>query len=237
MNLIMNWKKMKMNNYQKFILLLQNYLKENLAISDDNIEELSKRFLSDMKNASLDDSNNNYLYNGDKKLSVIKMDDFTDCYRQIKSNQIKNDTIEKENNINAVDAFLINKDNIWFLIEFKDAEIKSGKSKIKHNIIRKAYGNWYMLLDILYNMKDKNFMDNFDYENPIEFAKNNVVYILVCSGENNSQIQRFVSDAKSEKRYYTPPFMNKLKWYLFKDAYVYTELYFEKEFVNKFKYE
>lgn len=31
--------------------------------------------------------------------------------------------------------------------------------------------------------------------------------------------------------------MNKLKWYLFKDAYVYTELYFEKEFVNKFKYE
>ena len=162
---------MKMNNYQKFILLLQNYLKENLAISDDDIQRYSIKFLSDMKNASLDDSNNNYLYNGDKKLSVIKMDDFTDCYRQIKSNQIKNDTIEKENNINAVDAFLINKDNIWFLIEFKDAEIKSGKSKIKHNIIRKAYGNWYMLLDILYNMKDKNFMDNFDYENPIEFAK------------------------------------------------------------------
>lgn len=110
----MNWKKMKMNNYQKFILLLQNYLKENLAISDDDIQRYSIKFLSDMKNASLDDSNNNYLYNGDKKLSVIKMDDFTDCYRQIKSNQIKNDTIEKENNINAVDAFLINKDNIWF---------------------------------------------------------------------------------------------------------------------------
>lgn len=232
MNLIMNWKKMKMNNYQKFILLLQNYLKENLAISDDDIQRYSIRFLSDMKNASLNDSNNNYLYNGDKKLNIIKMDDFTDFYCQIKSN-----TTKKENNINAVDAFLINKDNVWFLIEFKDTKIKSDSSKVKQNIIRKAYGNWYMLLDILYNMKDKNFMDNFDYENPIEFAKNNVVYILVCSGELNPQIQRFVSDAKSEKRYYTPPFMNKLKWYLFKDAYVYTELYFEKEFVNKFKYE
>jgi histidyl-tRNA synthetase len=96
---------MKMNNYQKFILLLQNYLKENLAISDDNIEELSKRFLSDMKNASLNDNNNYYLYDGDKKLNVIKMDDFTDFYCKIKSN-----TTKKENNINAVDAFLINKD-------------------------------------------------------------------------------------------------------------------------------
>lgn len=232
MNLIMNWKKMKMNNYQKFILLLQNYLKENLAISDDNIEELSKRFLSDMKNASLNDNNNYYLYDGDKKLNVIKMDDFTDFYCKIKSN-----TTKKENNINAVDAFLINKDNIWFLIEFKDTKIKSDSSKVKHNIIRKAYGNWYMLLDILYNMKNKNLVDNFDYKNPTKFAKNNVVYILVCSGENNTQIQKFISDAKSEKRHYTPPFMNKLKWYLFKDAYIYTELYFEKEFVNKFKYE
>ena len=49
MNLIMNWKKMKMNNYQKFILLLQNYLKENLAISDDDIQRYSIKFLSDMK--------------------------------------------------------------------------------------------------------------------------------------------------------------------------------------------
>lgn len=223
---------MKMNNYQKFILLLQNYLKENLAISDNDIQELSTQFLSDMKNASLNDSNNNYLYNGDKKLNIIKMDDFADFYRRIKS---KNAT--KEDNVNAVDAFLINKDNVWFLIEFKDTKIKSGVSKIKHNIIRKAYGNWYMLLDILYNMREKIFIDNFDYNNPIEFAKNNVVYILVCSGNLNPQIRSSVSDAKSTKRYYTPPFMNKLKWYLFKDAYVFTELYFEKEFVNKFEYE
>ena len=68
---------MKMNNYQKFILLLQNYLKENLAISNDDIQRYSIKFLSDMKNASLNDNNNYYLYDGDKKLNVIKMDDFT----------------------------------------------------------------------------------------------------------------------------------------------------------------
>ena len=85
MNLIMNWKKMKMNNYQKFILLLQNYLKENLAISNDDIQRYSIKFLSDMKNASLNDNNNYYLYDGDKKLNVIKMDDFTNFYSQIKN--------------------------------------------------------------------------------------------------------------------------------------------------------
>ena len=232
MSLIMNWMKMKMNNYQKFKLLLHKYLEENLSDSIEDMQSMLRTFLADIKDASRNDAGDNYLYNGERKLDIIKMDDFTDFYRRIKNKEAK-----KEDNVNAVDAFIISKDNIWFLIEFKDTKIRSGDKKVKHNIIRKAYGNWYMLLDILYNTVEKDFLDNFDFENPVNFAKNNVVYILVCSGELNPQIRKSVSDAKNEKKFYTPPFMNKLKLYLFKDAYVYTELYFEKEFVNKFEYQ
>lgn len=41
---------------------------------------------------------------------------------------------------------------------------------------------------------------------------------------------------KYKKKKYTPEYMQKMKEYLFKDAYVYTEIEFEREFVKKFQY-
>lgn len=75
---------MKMNNYQKFVLLLQNYLKENMRADDEDIRKISEKFLADMKEASQNSAGDNYLYNGERKLAIVKMDDFTDFYRQVK---------------------------------------------------------------------------------------------------------------------------------------------------------
>lgn len=89
-----------------------------------------------------------------------------------------------------------------------------------------------MLLDILYEMKEQGKTNElFDYTNPIRFGKEHVHYVLVCSKEKNPQIVQQIL-----KKRYTPPFMEKLKDYLFKDAYAFTEDYFEMDFVHQFTY-
>lgn len=93
-----------------------------------------------------------------------------------------------------------------------------------------------MILDILYNTdKNKNYK-NFDYSNPVKFAKENVVYILVCNSSKNPNIVTQIKNHKYNKEKYTPIFMQRLKEYLFKEAYMYTEIEFEREFVKKFNY-
>ena len=68
------------------------------------------------------------------------------------------------------------------------------------------------------------------------YDNGHVHYILVCSGEENPKIYNQVKNQALLKQNYTPPFMRRLKDYLFKDAYVYTENFFEEEFVKKFAY-
>lgn len=71
-------------------------------------------------------------------------------------------------------------------------------------------------------------------QNPIRFAEEHVHYILVCSSEKNPNLYNLVKAQVLLKQNYTPPFMQRLKDYLFKDVYVYTENFFETEFVKKF---
>ena len=139
--------------------------------------------------------------------------------------------------INTADAFLINKDNNWFFIEFKDSEIKATKDSLKNNVLKKAYSNWYMLLDMLYstNGRDDAYLD-FAYFNPVEFAKQHVYYILVCSTDKNPNIYTQVKNHDLIGEKYTPEFMLRLKDYLFRDAYVYTEEFLERRFVEEFSY-
>ena len=92
-----------------------------------------------------------------------------------------------------------------------------------------------MVLDILYNSCGKKYT-KFNYENPIKFAKDNVIYILVCNSCKNPNVTTQIRNYRYKNKKYTPVFMQKIKEYLFKDAYVYTEIEFEREFVKKFKY-
>ena len=175
-----------------------------------------------------------YLYNGEKDFEVIDMDLIAkQAYKEIKhAKDIAN------NFVNTADAFLINKENEWYIIEFKDAAISAKSDSLKNNVLKKAYSNWYMLLDVLYSMNEKKdrYME-FAYENPVEFAKQHIHYILVCSEEKNPNIYTQIKNSTMIGEKYTPLFMQRIKDYLFKDAYVYTEKYFERDFVEKFAYE
>ena len=154
------------------------------------------------------------------------------CYKIIK----KPNNLD-EHPVNSVDAFLINFNNDWYFIEFKDATIRNDSNTLKNNIIKKAYSNWYMLMEILYEMKDTEFKySGFEFSNPVNFAQNHVYYILVCSLSKNPSMYKLIKGCELANSKYTPPFMNRIKGYLFKDAYAYTEDFLERKFVNGFRY-
>lgn len=197
-----------MNNFEKFKRLIDDYFLKN----NSNKEKVS------------------YVYNGIKDIDVIDMDEIARCgYKKIKN--------PETDPINTVDAFLINRKNEWFLIEFKDSTINASNNGLKNSVIKKAYSNWCMILDMLYEMKNtKSEYAEFDFDNPMKFARENVTYILVCSLEKNSKMYIQIKNSELVKSKYTPPFMCRLKNYLFKDAYVFTEDYLERKIVNNFEY-
>lgn len=51
-------------------------------------------------------------------------------YKFIKS------AVGKDNIINTADAFLINQNDEWFLIEFKDDEVKADNSQLKNSVLK-----------------------------------------------------------------------------------------------------
>lgn len=207
---------------------------KNAVIKYLSIYDIDINFLSTLREVSLNDAEEKtkYLYTGDKNIEVVSMDILAEkVYKQIRG------TFSADNPIASVDAFLINNKNNWYFIEFKDCPINGKKSSVKNNIIKKAYENWYMVLDIIYSLAERGEKTTiFDIANPVNFARNHVYYILVCSAEKNVNIYNQVKNNILLHQNYTPPFMQRLKDYLFKDAFVCTEDYFEQRFVNKFTF-
>lgn len=164
------------------------------------------------------------------KLKAINMDAFAKkAYRKI----ILPDSKTEDDAINTADAFLINRDNEWYFIEFKDARLGNAKA----SVLKKAYSNVYAVLDVLYTMqRTKVRYDGFDYENPVEFMRHNVTYVLVFSSAKNPQhvIQLKNHQLKGEK--YLPVFMERLPGYIYKDAYAMTEINFDGEFARQITY-
>lgn len=202
-----------MSNYERVKNFFEEYFKSKGVQLDLEIS---------LRDSSYNDNGNNYLYDGKKELVAISMDTIAKYgYKVIKD--------AKGNPVNTVDAFLVDTNNEWYLIEFKDCQI----SKKKENIEKKGMGNFLMLMDIFY---DGGNFDIGDYDNFLEFARSKITYILVCSKEKDgySYDQIRASDIVGER--YTPEPLMKFKDYFFKDAYAYTEDYFERRFIKEFSY-
>ena len=216
---------MIMSNFSSMVAMIDAYLLSY------GIEQNIKSSLHETSKNKCDNCTDVvYAYNG-MELEVIDMDSIAkNGYKKIKK-----PSFPLDKPINTVDAFLINSQNQWFFVEFKDAPINDTKNKI--TIFKKAYANWYMLMEILYKMKNtENEYSGFDFSNPIEFAQNNVYYIAVFTTTKNPQLYMQIKNQDLVKSTYTPPFMEKVKTYIFKDAFVYTESFFERKFVRNFSY-
>lgn len=170
------------------------------------------------------------LYEDNRKdMQVIDMDEIAHkAYRVARYPE----SVKEDDSLASADAFVINADNMWYFIELKNQEI----AKAKDSVTKKAYQNWYWLVDVLREMKDTIQYNNFNYEDPISFARENVTYILVVSQEKNYNNVKKMHDCKLAGQKFLPQYMEKLEKYTFKETYVYTPEMFEQKFVKKFEY-
>ena len=170
------------------------------------------------------------LYEDNRKdMQVIDMDEIAHkAYRVARYPE----SVKEDDSLASADAFVINADNMWYFIEFKNQEI----TKAKDSVTKKAYQNWYWLVDVLREMKDTIQYNNFNYEDPISFARENVTYILVVSQEKNYNNVKKMHDCKLAGQKFLPQYTEKLEKYTFKETYVYTPEMFEQKFVKKFEY-
>ncbi|MCM1105947.1 MAG: hypothetical protein NC355_03285 [Blautia sp.] len=171
-----------------------------------------------------------YLYDRPyKNLKVMDMDAI--AHSPYRASRFLESTKESEAPA-SIDAFLISAEDKWYFIEFKDQKIAAAKD----SVTKKAYANWYWLMDILYEMMGTCTYPTFRYDNPIAFAKDRIIYILVVSEEKNSLETKKMHDCELAGEKFLPEYMKKLEKYVYHEAFVYTPRLFEKEFVKKFVY-
>lgn len=147
----------------------------------DQIKEILKQFsdkyvtkiiieskmsaVSEDKAASKNTEEKVLLYEDSRKdMQVIDMDEIAhNAYRIARYPE----SVKEDDSLASADAFVISADNMWYFIEFKNQEI----TKAKNSVTKKAYQNWYWLVDVLREMKDQIQYNNFNYEDPISFAE------------------------------------------------------------------
>lgn len=216
-----------MSNYQQFKSFLNN-----LA------QQYGKNIETNLHEASFDNSRKPvvYVYEKDRvSLNVINMDLFSQqVFTKTKYTQTELSGRKDINDlaIATVDGLIIDKNNEWYFIEFKNQQI----SKAKESVVKKAYQNYYLLLSLFCDYSNKYKNTDFNTEEPLQFAKKNITYILVVSENENLVDVTRMHNMSLAGEYVRPEYMDKLRHYLFKDAYVYLPSDFEREFVSKFVY-
>ena len=212
---------MQMSNFQLFKELMENYTEEKgwpLSLE------------TSVTNASYSTESENSLC--ESNLPMIDMDHFAKKgYRKI----ILPNSWSEDDSINTADAFMVDADNEWYFIEFKDGKLSNKSNKV--SVLKKAYSNVYAVLDVLYSMKETQFAyQEFDYDNPMDFLRKKVSYILVFSEKHNTEHVLQMLNHKYKNENYLPEFMTRLKGYIYKDAYAVTENVFEHTFLKKISY-
>lgn len=199
-----------MSNLEKFASMMEVYLKRK-GYTENLVSNISDTSFSSEAKASLCNSS----------MIVIDMNRFAKRgYRRIILPLCQTEA----DSINTADAFMINKDNEWYFVEFKDAKV--GNSK--HSILKKVYSNVYAVLDVLYEMKEQEEAYlQFAYENSIDFIHKHVTNILVFSGAKNLQDAKQMLNFKLIKGKYLLEFMKRLQGYIYKEAYAVNEGEFE----------
>lgn len=207
-----------MNQYDEFKAMIDAYLNQN---------EKTANYKSNLHETSFSDAESVYLYESSQRdIEVINMDSIAqESYRNIRFPESN----KKEDSLSTNDAFIVCNDNMWYFIEFKNQKL----NKTKDSVSKKAYCNWYMLLDIIYEMGQKQRLETFWYDNPIAFARENVNLILVISEDKNPTEAKLIQDSITAGERYVPVFLEKLQKYIYHDVYLYTPATFERYFVKK----
>lgn len=200
-----------MNRYTLLKQIIENYIDDH----GFNVE-----IESNIKDTSYDKTNDTYLCEFGENFKVIDMDVIAkDVYGNIYKSGKTGST---------ADAFFVLEDGKWYFVEFKNTKIDTSSLKLRVQL--KAYENLHLLFDILLDMTEIS-RELGCIENPIDFIRNNVIYILVCSEEKNIKEADFIRKSQLTKKQYVPGFMEELNSSVFKESYLLTEKNFYREFI------
>lgn len=171
--------------------------------------------LSDMISASADDTNHKCVYNETKyNMEVIKLDEYTKDFD--KKCHLKNPRLKVSHQPYAVDAVCVNKDNEWFLIEFKNQKLKEVIKEVPKKMLSSLW-----LIAFLYSELSEKIADETDI---LKFARENVTFITVVSSDKNEDDMEAIGTIwEKNASFYTPKQFEKYKGYYFKDIYVLSE--------------
>ena len=181
--------------------------------------------LSDMINASEDEVDHENVYSDENyNMEVIKLDEYTKDFNRMRRLEIPE--LKEDHQPKAVDAVCVNKENNWFLIEFKHQSLKSA---LKSSPAKMHSSLW--LIAFLYSKLSKKIADEADV---LKFARENVTFITVVSSEKNGDLDETIGATWEEGgAFYTPKKFMKYKGYYFKYIYILTEVGL-RFFINSF---
>ena len=205
----------------------QNF-KEAVNICCGNPQD-DDSILSDMESASYDKDGENINFYSHKYISdfinmeTIKLDDFSGQLKNMigLSGQYVFDKLP------AVDAVCIDRNNEWFLIEFKNSKIDNKISSIKNKMQNSLWFCFYML-------SKSNKDDGVLSDDVLKFSREHVSYIVVGRRDKNIEDSEQIKEAEVCLEHYRPRKLKQFINYYFKDVYMLTEYEF-RNFVLKFK--
>lgn len=176
----------------------------------NNLPELLRKHLCTLKKASMDTTNRQAMC--ESKIMVVNFDKIPNEYASGRGWS----GVPKSN-----DALYIDTKNKWFFVEFKNGTVK------KDEIYRKIYDSLIMLVEL-------GLIPNLD------FARNNINYILVYNEEKTSKCPPsesrditygyFGKLAQTEKRLFD---IDKFEKYLFHETHTYTKELFQEKFIDQ----
>lgn len=203
-------------------------LKEIIGIYADKYGVDPVGIEKNLSETSIDDSDKDravYIYNPEhmKDVRVISWDAFAqNIYRRIRYPESK----AERDSVSSPDAVFIDRAGIWYFIEFKNQKLTKTSSSVRAKMVEA----WHEFMDMLFDTRPAS-IDEVFFQHPIEYARQNVVFILVV-GDKYSDDVAHIQDKDRAGEKYTPEFMYKLKRYYFKDAYAYTAELLEKRLVS-----
>lgn len=192
------------------------------------MESSSESFLSDVSSASISKNGELPFYSEDFltsfiNMETIKLDDISKYRKQMLGLPDRS----WFNELPAVDAVCIDKDNEWFFIEFKDAKIDNEIKSIKNKMLSSLWFCFYML-------SKSNKGNEILYDDVLKFSREHITYIVVAKHDKNTVEAVRINEEENKGCHYCPHKLIECINYYFKDIYMLTEYEF-RNFILQFK--
>lgn len=207
-------KKITNDHFLKFCDVVKRSMKDPSKFGD---------CLTNMIDASLDDSGSVCVYADDKhNMQVLKLDEYTKDFdnkrRPIVKEYISSQKEKKYCSYQppAVDAVCVNKNNEWFLIEFKNQKLDTAVNESTKKMLSSIW-----LIAYMYSTLSEKISNEQDV---LKFAREHITFITVVNSEENESYDETIGATwERDGSFYTPGKFAKYKGYYFKDVYVLTE--------------